>query len=200
MSPRPGLIPVETPPRAGTERNGHATMPDDQLGPGPRARRGRAGLSRAGRPVRPRAARALLSHAGFDHRRRGRAPGDSGRSLARTRRLRRPGVASRLALPHRDEPLPERDPRREATSVRAADPAVRAAGAVTARRGDVAPALPRQLARPAPCVAPEPARSPSRGTTSSSRSSPRCSASGLGRPRRSCWWTSSASRCTKWPR
>ena len=110
--------------------------------------RRRARIRRAGRAVPARAAAALLPHARVAAGRRGPGPGDAARRLAEPRRLRGACVAARVALPDRDEPLPQRP-----TRPRAPPRGGGIHGTVTNPlcRADVARALPGQRAsRPAP--------------------------------------------------
>ena len=60
-------------------------------------------------PHRARAARALLPHARIGARRRGRAAGGVAARLARAAGVRGAQLAALLALPHRDQRLPEHD-------------------------------------------------------------------------------------------
>ena len=72
----------------------------------PRGRRGR--LPRADRPAPARAAGPLLPDPRLGPGRRGHRPGDAAGRLARAGRLRGPGLAARLAVPDRHQPLPQR--------------------------------------------------------------------------------------------
>ena len=100
----------------------------------------------ADRTAPARAARALLPHVGVLPGRRGRAAGRAADGLARDRRVRGPRVAADVALPDRDEPLPQRAARRGAAAAAGVERAgPDAAGAVAARRGRVAAAVPRRV-------------------------------------------------------
>src|ERR1022692_566876 len=71
--------------------------------------RGRRGIRAPYRSVPARTAGALLPDARLRARRRGSAAGDFPARVARARRLRRaPGVAAHLAVPDRDERVPDR--------------------------------------------------------------------------------------------
>ncbi len=96
----------------------------------PRAARRRGRLRAAGRAAPPRAARALLPHARIGARRRGRAAGDAAARLARPGGVRGAQLAALVALPHRDERLPQHDraPARAAPAAsRTARPTIRTA-------------------------------------------------------------------------
>ena len=104
-------------------------------------RRGRLQAHRRGAP--PAAAGALLPHARLASGRGGRPPGDVPARLARAGRVRRPELASHVALPDRDERLH----RRELAEVQADAPDGRRRGLAverrqpTARRDDLGRAL-----------------------------------------------------------
>src|SRR5512133_2855756 len=106
----------------------------------PRPRGRREGVSRADRPVPRRAAAALLPNPRLAPGCRGRRAGDAARSLARAARVRGTRLTARMALPDRDEPVPERASRpRTPPEGGACDG--RAAGADAKDRADVAGAL-----------------------------------------------------------
>src|SRR5215467_534979 len=75
-------------------------------GPGPGRRR--AGVRRTRRPLPARAAGALLPDPRLGPRRRGRTAGDLAGGLAGPGRVRGPRLAAVLAVPDRDQALPER--------------------------------------------------------------------------------------------
>ena len=145
------------------------------------------------RAVPARAAAALLPDARLADRRRGRAAGDAARGLARPGRLRGPGVAADVAVPDRDQPLPQRAARRRPADPARAGAAVPAAGAEPPRRGDLAAAVPGRAAgararrRAGPGGALRDA-----GRRSNWRSSPRCSGCRRARPPPWCCATCSA--------
>ena len=68
----------------------------------------RRGVPRADRPLPARAAGPLLPAARLPPGRRGNPPGDAAGRLAGARLLRGPRLAARLALPDRDQSLPQR--------------------------------------------------------------------------------------------
>src|SRR5215471_21664402 len=74
--------------------------------PGPGRRR--AGVRRTRRPLPARAAGALLSDPRLGPRRRGRTAGDLAGGLAGPGRVRGQRLAAVLAVPDRDQALPER--------------------------------------------------------------------------------------------
>ncbi len=112
-----GSMSVQTPAAARTERPVRSARTgvlkgDDRDGRGatrsPGHARGRGRVPRADRSPPARAAAALLPHPRLDAGRRGPGPGDAAGGLARPRRVRGPRLRAHLALPDRDEPLPER--------------------------------------------------------------------------------------------
>src|SRR5262245_33847262 len=94
---------VQTPPAPGSERSdpGRAGV----LTP---HGRDRGAVPRAHRAPPAGAAAALLPHPRLGPGRRGHGAGDAPGRLARPRRLRGPRVGALLAVPDRDQPLPER--------------------------------------------------------------------------------------------
>ena len=111
-------MPVQTPTPPETERpvrsgtSGVITGDDREDGDGADARAGargrRGGVSRAHRSPPARAAAALLPDPRLDAGRRGPGAGDAAGGVAGARGVRGPSLGARLALPDRDEPLPER--------------------------------------------------------------------------------------------
>ena len=79
--------------------------------------------------------------------RRGHAPGDAPRGLARARRVRGARLPAHLALPDRHEPLPQPPARQGAAARRGPAADARAAPADAPCRAAVAPALPGRPAR-----------------------------------------------------
>src|SRR5438105_13751348 len=82
---------------------------------------GPRGFHRSGRPVPGGAARSLLPDAGLGRRRRGPGAGDVPAGVAGLWRVRGPFVGADLAVPDRDQRMPDRD--------RAARPPAAAVGA-----------------------------------------------------------------------
>ena len=83
-------------------------MRRDRADPGPRARRRRGRVPRADRPLPARAAAAHLPDRRLGAGRRGPAPGDAARRLARPRAVRGARVGAGLAVPDRHQPLARR--------------------------------------------------------------------------------------------
>src|SRR5438067_486335 len=119
-------------------RAGGCPMGDARDTAGPRPKRRRRRLPGAHRPLPAGARAALLPDPGLAPGRRGPPPGDAASRLARARPVRGKGLRALLAIPHRDESLPELPARR--------GPAAEATGA-TARRAGLAAALSRRAAR-----------------------------------------------------
>ncbi len=157
------MLPVTTPVRTRSERcpadsprrpqcrRGLRCWHGGERLAGARPHRRRTRLRRAGRPAPARAAGALLPDAGLAHRRGGHPAGDAAVGLARPAGFRGQVLGAVLAVPHRDQPVPER-----AAGGRPAHPG-RAAATVSAARADqprrdhLAPAVPGRPAgrRPA---------------------------------------------------
>src|SRR5919199_898142 len=108
--------------------------------PRTRGRRGR--VPRAHRALPPRAARALLPDPRLGPGRGGRDAGDAAGRVARALRLRGARLAARVAVPDRDEPLPQRVARQRPPPERAPRAAVRAGPADADGRAAVARAVP----------------------------------------------------------
>lgn len=115
--------------------------------PAARPRRRRTGVPRAHRPVPARAAGALLPDTRLADRRRGHAAGDAAGGLARAGRIPGALVGAVLAVPHRDQPVPQRAARRPSARPGRAGPSVPAARTHPPRRYHLAAALPRHPAR-----------------------------------------------------
>src|ERR1700729_3348061 len=84
----------------------HSRRDRDRAAPRPQRRRGC--LPRVDGALPPRAAAALLPDTRLAARRRGRRPGDAVVSLAGARPLPGARLGALLALPDRDEPVPQR--------------------------------------------------------------------------------------------
>src|SRR3954465_11591562 len=110
--------------------------------PGTRPGRRRAGVPRAGRAVPPGTAGALLPADRFAGRCRGPAAGDATGRLAGPGRLPAAVVAALVAVPHRDQPVPQRAARGRAA--RPGQPRAAAAG----RRAPARPVPPFQPPEP----------------------------------------------------
>src|SRR5258706_7665574 len=98
----------QTPPRRKTDRSvsaGSGVLITDVDRTGKERRR--AGVRIAGRPVPARAAAALLPNARLAPGRRGPGPGDAVVRVARPRALSGARIAARVAVPDRDQPLPQ---------------------------------------------------------------------------------------------
>ena len=192
-----GLL-VETPGRPRTERWCHCRRERRRAQPCPRGRRER--LQEPGRSVPAGAPAALLPDPRIPPRRRGPGPGDAARGLARVGRLRGTCVVARLAVPDRDQPLPER-------AARPLPPRAdglfdgRAARAHAAKRaGAGSSRTPTRCSKGSRTPPPGRTRATRCARRSASRSWPRCSSCRRASGPRSCCATCSATAPPRWPR
>ena len=159
------------------------------------ARPATGGVPGAHGAVPPRAPGALLPDPRLGAGRRGLAAGDVAGGLARPRRVRGARVAADVAVPDRDQPLPERAARPRAP---APETPVRPIGGPVARarpprRAELAGAVPRGPARELPDARPGRKRATRSGRRCRWRSSPPCSSCRRGSGRCWCCGTCSAS-------